>query len=123
MRLAVQCERARVVVGTLCASIFVTLHDPQGRAWYGYDVGPSGLGFFVHAALSGGEVRYEGRAPSYNHERPLDGALRWMAAHGFFAEDDLEEALGRIQHDLIEEMPRRLRRVARVFLSFKRAAD
>lgn len=97
-------------------------HDAQGRAAYGYD-GPSGLGFFVHATLSGGEVRYDGRAPSYNHERPLDGALRWMAAREFYSVDDLEEALGRLQYDLIDEMPRRLRRIARVLINFKRAAD
>jgi hypothetical protein len=96
--------------------------DAEGRAAYGYD-GPSGLGFFVHATLRGVAVRYDGRAPSYDHDRPLDAALRWMAAQGFYTVDDLEEAIVRLQHDLIEEMPRRYGRIARVVWNFKRAAD
>jgi hypothetical protein len=46
-----------------------------------------------------------------------------MAAREFYSVDDLEEALGRLQYDLIDEMPRRLRRIARVLINFKRAAD
>ena len=99
---------------------------PGVVADYGYD-GPSGRGFFVDVREGGALIdRYDATyatSASYDRQRPLDGALRFLATWGFYAADDLEEALGRLLHELPREMPRRLRRIALVVLNVKSAAD
>ena len=94
--------------------------DRQASASYGWE---PDLGFFAHVTNSSGERTYDALDERYDHARPLDGALRFLAKLGFYSADDLEEALGRLQHQRIEEMPKRLRRVAKVVVNMKRAAD
>jgi hypothetical protein len=104
---------------------FVLRHplNPQRRAEYGWE-GPSGLGFFVHVRESGTLIgRYDALVDGYDIRYPLWHALVFMVAAGFFSRADLEETLTRASHELPEEMPRRLRRIAMVVGRFKEAAD
>lgn len=94
---------------------------PQVTARYGFDVF---LGFFVDVREQRTCVgRYDALTEGYDQRWPLQGALYYLVEQGFFRRDELEEALVRGQHDLPEEMPRRVRRVAIIVHNFKTAAD
>lgn len=53
----------------------------------------SAVSFF--ATLTRGSHRYEYGvfADGYDRERPLQGLVHWLVAHGVFNEDDLDEAM------------------------------
>jgi hypothetical protein len=94
--------------------------DPRRWAYYGWD---HVLGFFV-------EVHHERRIVAcydalngYEPARPLDGALRFLVAAGFLAEDEVAEAIVRSADELPEEMSEDVRRAAEVIGNFKMAAD
>ena len=90
---------------------------PGVIAEYGFD---PALGFFITVRGLGEPREYDALRAHYSH---LQGALDYMLNFGFFSQGDLEEALTRMQHELPDEMPARLRRIAEVVLNFKAAAD
>jgi hypothetical protein len=59
----------------------------------------------------------------YDTTRPLEGALLFLVAAGFFSRDDLAETLVRAGYELPEGMPPRCHRVAEVIGNFRTAAD
>lgn len=85
---------------------------------YGWD---HAVEFFVTVyAADGAVTTYDRLQRGYTH---LDGALRFLAKHGFFSIDELEEALSRMGNELADEVPKRLRACAKVVMNLKRAAD
>jgi len=93
-------------------------------AAYGWD---RALGYFVdirpHKAQGIPRVEYDAVSDSYDHQRPLRGALEVLIEHGFMTRDDLEAALTSMQHMDSEEMEAPQRRCAEVVENFKSAAD
>jgi len=101
-------------------SVHVLRHPGRRRtqADYGFD---RFLGFFVTVFVGGGvEAEYDRTQPGYDD---LNGALRFLVAHGFFTPGALDEAIAlSMTHDH-EELPPEVRRVAEVFHRLQRGAD
>jgi len=91
---------------------------PGAYAAYGHD---RHLGFFVEVVgKHGRHLDYDATYPDYCG---LEGALVFLSKAGFFALDDLHEALVRIEHEPEERLPASLRRISTVVWNFKNAAD
>ena len=98
--------------------------DTSFGAVYGWD---RALGYFVdirrHRALGIPRVEYDAVSDSYDHQRPLRGALDVLVEHRFITRDDLESALNSRQYMDPKEMEEPVRRCAEVVENFKSAAD
>jgi len=94
--------------------------NPDITATLGFD---HAIKFFVDITSKRRRFSYSAIEPGYDHERPLWGALRFLAAHGFYTEDDLHDALSGLQDGTIDELPERVQQVGEVVWAFKRAAD
>lgn len=102
---------------------FVLELESGGRVEYGWD---HALGYF--GSLIGDHeselATYDALTRGFDHERPLDGLLRWMATRcAAYSIEDLEEALSLLVHRRPEELPKRLRVVAEVWSDLRAAAD
>ena len=91
--------------------------DADVTADYGWD---RAVEFFVTVYLADGEVAsYDRLHRGYAH---LDGALRFLAKHGFFSVDELEESLMRMGDERPEDMPDPFRGCAEIVMNLKGAA-
>ena len=88
------------------------------QAAYGWD---HAIGFFV--VVSVGKMvtaEYDALHPGY---ADLEGACRFLIEHGFYTEDDYEEAASNLPHQSADEMPKKIGRVGKVIENFRKAAD
>lgn len=93
-------------------------NDSHLGAVYGFDAGLGG--YFIEVRRRRKVTKtYDPLTPGYNMERPLWGALVFLASEGFFTEDELNEALLALEHHDLAELPAHLRRVAEVVTNFK----
>jgi hypothetical protein len=91
---------------------------PDAYATYGHD---PHLGFFVEVVgKHGRQLDYDA---TYKDYCGLKGALVFLSKAGFFAIEDLHEALVRVEHEPEERLPAGLRRISSVAWNFKNAAD
>ena len=101
-------------------------HEEGLVATYGWD---RALGFFVDVPASHGPLRrrrgeYDALQPCYDHRRPLQGALHFLANQMFFTLGQLQETLSALQQDFApEEMGDDLRACAKAVSNLKKAAE
>ena len=87
------------------------------RVRYGWD---RVLGFFIELRDDRARLEYDALQDDYDG---LTGALTFLVFHRFFDQADLDAALERLHHELPEQMPARLERIATVIVNFQRGAE
>lgn len=93
-------------------------NESHVSAVYGFDHGLDG--YFVEVLRRRKVTKtYDPLMPGYNTERPLWGALVFLASEGFYTKEELHEALLALEHHDLTELPALLRRVAEVVTNLK----
>lgn len=92
--------------------------DSLLSAVYGFDAGPGG--YFIEVLRRRKVTKtYDPLTPGYNVERPLWGALVFLASKGFFTKEELHETLLALEHHRPDVLPARVCRVAEVVTHFQ----
>jgi hypothetical protein len=96
--------------------------NSKRTATYGFDHGMGG--FFVEVREGRKLLKcYDPITEGYDRERPLDGALKFLAQFDFFSEEDMYCARDALLHCSPEEVEPELRLAAEVTANFKTASD
>lgn len=95
--------------------------DPKVRAEVGWD---HAVGWFADIIRGRRKTEsYSTVHPGYDRERPLLGLLLFLSVQGFYGEEDLIDALDRVQHEDLTDLPPELRRVVKIVTLVKGTAD
>jgi hypothetical protein len=119
-------EHVRVARGvTNSAEVrFIFRHPDDWRRTVSYGWSDARNGYWIELVNDGERVVYDAFSDSYDHDRPLLGALRFMVEYSLLAPEDVADAISYLDETpdrCHRRPPRRLNRVIEVIRNFETA--
>jgi hypothetical protein len=103
---------------------FIFRHPDDWNRTVSYGWSAERNGYWVELVYDGARVVYDAFSESYDHDRPLLGALRFMVEYSLLAPEDVADALSWIDDasdHCQRRPPRRFRRIMEMIRNFEEA--